>query len=205
MTDILNLNKIQLILIFIIPGFISYKIWTLIIPSRQSLIKDIVIDIMCYSSINFALLIWLIDITSDAALALKYLVYIIIFFLAPILWPILWSLILKSKFLRGKTIHPTPKAWDYYFSLGKPCFMLIHLNSGKLIGGLYYEESFASSYPENKDLYLKEVWKIDENGAFLEKVEDTAGLLISYDMIEYIELFDPYPKEGDEDGKDRKN
>ncbi len=79
--------------------------------------------------------------------------------------------------------------------------MLIHLHSGKLIGGLYYEESFASSYPENKDLYLKEVWKINKQGEFIEKVEDTAGLLISYDMIEYIELFNLKEGENNEDNK----
>ncbi len=56
MAEIFDLHKIHSVLIFIIPGFISYKIWTLLIPSKQSTVKDVAIDIMCYSSINFALL-----------------------------------------------------------------------------------------------------------------------------------------------------
>lgn len=75
--------------------------------------------------------------------------------------------------------------------------MLIHLKSGILIGGLYYKDSFASSYPEKKDLYIKEVWKIDENGKFLEKIDRTEGMLINYDIIDYIEMFNTFSAEGE--------
>jgi hypothetical protein len=68
--------------------------------------------------------------------------------------------------------------------------MLIHIKDGRIIGGLYGPDSFASSYPEKEDIYLQETWKIDGNGKFLKKIADTKGLLINPDTIEYIELFD---------------
>jgi hypothetical protein len=67
--------------------------------------------------------------------------------------------------------------------------MLLHLTNGRVIGGLYGLDSFASSYPEKEDLYLQEVWKIDKEGKFIKKISDTKGLLVNYTTIEYIELF----------------
>ena len=49
--------------------------------------------------------------------------------------------------------------------------------------------SYASAYPESKDLYLREVWKIDKAGKFKNKIKDSKGLYISYDQISYIEFF----------------
>jgi hypothetical protein len=67
--------------------------------------------------------------------------------------------------------------------------MLIHIKNGRIIGGLYGPDSFASSYPEKEDVYLQETWKIDGKGKFLKKIADTKGLLINPNTIEYIELF----------------
>lgn len=199
MAELFDINKIQLILIFVIPGFVSYKVWSLFIPSKDVAIKDYIIEIICYSFINFALLFWLINIAEQLQGFWQVLLYLIILFIAPIIWPLIWIKILKSGGLKGKIIHPQPTAWDFFFGIGKECFMLIHLNTGKMIGGLYYLNSYASSYPQQKDLYLKEVWKITDEGKFIKKIEASEGLLICYNAIEYIELFNPYPNKGAND------
>jgi hypothetical protein len=67
--------------------------------------------------------------------------------------------------------------------------MLIHLKDGQIIGGLYAYESAASSYPESEDLYLQEVWEIDNKGKFTKPIEGTMGLLVSYNTVDFIELF----------------
>ena len=199
MEDLLDINKLQLLFVIAIPGFISLKIWSLLVPSKKLSFKDYTMEAIFYSFINFSLLFWLIIIAERSEGVLQIILFICILFVAPIIWPILWKIILSSNILQGKIIHPTPNAWDYFFSLGKPCFMLIHLKSGILIGGLYYKDSFASSYPEKKDLYIKEVWKIDENGKFLEKIDRTEGMLINYDIIDYIEMFNTFSAEGESD------
>jgi len=40
-----------------------------------------------------------------------------------------------------------------------------------------------------EDLYLQEVWDIDNNGKFTKPVEGTMGLLVNYNTVDYIELF----------------
>ena len=86
-------------------------------------------------------------------------------------------------------MNPIPNSWDYFFLKREAAFVMIHLKSGKLIGGVYGGQSYASAYPEPRDLYLKEVWKI-EKGYFKHKIKDTKGLYITYDEILYIEFFD---------------
>ena len=196
MSDLLEMNKIQLIMIFILPGFISLKIWKLLIPSHEFRISEYFVETICYSTINFTLLFWLIPLAEKMNGFRYYCIYIMVMFIGPILWPIIWKMLITNKSLKGHILHPTPKAWDYYFGLGKSCFVLIHLKNGNLIGGLYYKESFASSYPDDPDLYIKEVWKINNKGQFIQKIDSTDGMLITYDVIEYIELFNPYPNEG---------
>lgn len=187
MENLLEIDKLQLIII--LPGFISLKIWKLLIPSHDHRISDYFIETICYSAINFSFLFWLIPIANQQKGFLFFICYLIIMIVAPCIWPFLWKLLITCKLFKGHLIHPTQKAWDYYFGLGNMCFMLIHLKNGNLIGGLYYKNSFASSYPENQDLYLKEVWKINKKGEFISKIDRTDGMLITYDVIDYIELF----------------
>jgi hypothetical protein len=183
-------------LLFVVPGFISLKTWRIINPSQPLKAADQLLDLVVFSLLNYVLLFWLVNWGNaidriDVGVAI-HLAVLLIF---PLLWPILVRGILTSRFLQGKVIHPTPTSWDFFFSKGKPCFVLIHLKTGKLIGGLYDGESFASSYPEPRDLYLSEVWKIDSSGAFSEPIDQTAGVLIAYDQIAYLELFETAPVE----------
>ena len=62
-------------------------------------------------------------------------------------------------------------------------------NNGRIIGGLYGPDSFTSSYPEKEDVYLQEIWKIDEAGRFMERIPGSKGVLVNYDVVEYIEFF----------------
>lgn len=192
MADLLELEKLYLFIIFFIPGFISLKIWSLIVPTENRKTSDYFFDIISYSAINFAALFWLIYIIikNEYALCVNIILTIIVLLVAPVLWPIIISWILKSGKLKGKIVHPTPKAWDFFFSQGEPCFMLIHLKSGKYIGGLYSGKSFASSFPHPEDIYLEEVWKVDEQGKFKNKIESSKGILINREFINYIELFE---------------
>jgi len=187
-----NLEIILPFLVFIIPGFISFKIWSLLIPTENKKTSDHLFDVMCYSALNFALSFWIIDLfyQSGTKSLGNTLLLILTFILFPTLWPVILRWILSSDFLKGKIIHPTPKAWDHFFSLGESCFVLIHLKNGNLIGGLYANNAFASSYPHTEDLYLSEVWETDNKGKFITKVKDSKGLLISKDYIDYIELFE---------------
>ena len=198
--DIFDMNKIYIFLLFFVPGFISTKIWNLLVPSEVRKISDYVLETVSYSCINLAVLYWLIKIVINQEFRMEHpnltnFYILAILFILPIIWPILVFRILNLDFLKGRIIHPTPKSWDYFFGLGVPCYVLIHLKNGKLIGGLYGGDSFASSFPNKEDMYLQEVWGVNEKGEFQQKIENTRGLWISKDFFDYIEFLDVIKEE----------
>ena len=191
--------------ILVMPGFISIKVWNLIIPTKSRALKDSFIDALTYSILNFALLFWLILIIQRTdEIALKVICYITIMGVGPVLWPILWKAAATSRLFRGKIINPTPKAWDHFFGIRRNCFILIHLKDGNLVGGLYHQKSFASSYPAHEDIYIEEVWKVDGQGLFVEKIPQSVGMLVTRDSVKYIEMYSLGDQEGENDAKKKK-
>jgi hypothetical protein len=100
--------------------------------------------------------------------------------------------------LRRFVLHPSPKAWDFFFSQRRPVWVLAHLKSGEMLGGLLAEHSCASRFPNDEDIYIEEVWKLDADGRFIERIEQTAGALIRRSDCTHIELF-ATSEEGEDD------
>ena len=66
---------------------------------------------------------------------------------------------------------------------------ILHLKDGRNIGGVYSTKSFTSSFPYKQDIYLEEIWGLDENEKFTDKIERSAGLWIVAEEISSIEFF----------------
>ena len=79
--------------------------------------------------------------------------------------------------------------WDYIFGQRKAHWVLVHLKDGRVIGGKYSKKSRTSAYPNERQIFLEEVWQIDKKGVFGEKVERTGGLLLFADEIAMVEFF----------------
>jgi hypothetical protein len=186
--EYLTENNIQLLILFIAPGFISLKIWGLIHPSPKIALSESLIEAIVFSSFNYIVTIWLYFLINGTRFIWIYLVMVLV--MLPIIWPVLLKAVLNNKLLRNKIISPIPKSWDYFFSKRQCCFMLVHLNDRRILGGFYGPDSFASSYPEQEDLYLQEVWQVDSEGKFIKKIPRSRGFLVNYNAIEYIEFFD---------------
>lgn len=192
--DIFQIEKLILFSLFFVPGFISIKIWSMLVPHAEKKTHDYLLDAISYSCINFAFFSWFIVKFLNKTALEKHVIasligIFIIFFVMPIIWPILIKYLLRWEKLRGVIIYPTPSSWDFFFSQGTQSFVLVHLKNGNLIGGLYGEESHASSYPYKQDIYIEEVWTVDEKGKFENKIEGSKGMIIDKDYINYIEFF----------------
>lgn len=60
-------------------------------------------------------------------------------------------------------IDRTPSAWEYIFLQRRSYYVRIHLNDGRgVLGGVYGPHSFASTDPNHNDLFLQELWQLDE-------------------------------------------
>ncbi len=190
-----NSDTLRLILVFFVPGFISMKIYDLYVPSERRDFSKSLLEAVSFSCVNFALMYWVIMAihSSDFQSEHRYWYYflsVIILFAAPVFWPILYSKVLSMPFFSGKTIHPIPRPWDYVFSQNESYWVIVHLKDGRRIGGRFDTRSFASSYPYEEQIYLEEVWRLDPEGKFLNKVEGSKGIIISQKDFELIEFFE---------------
>ncbi len=67
--------------------------------------------------------------------------------------------------------------------------MLFHLKNGQRIGGFFGRESYASSYPIEAEIYVENIWRVDESGRFAENVEGNAGMIIRYADCHLMEFY----------------
>lgn len=195
MVEILNVDKLLLFIIFFIPGFISIKVYDLLIPGERRNFSDAFFQVIAYSVFNFVILSWLIYIVyaTNIVKTNKPLFIVLasfIIFIFPIFLPIIFIRISKLEFIARYIIHPIQKPWDYVFGKRKGYWVIVHLKDGRRIGGRFDIESFASSYPAEEQIYLQEVWELNEKGGFENSVERTRGIIILKDEMSLIEFFE---------------
>jgi hypothetical protein len=92
--------------------------------------------------------------------------------------------------------HQIPTAWDYVFSRISPCWAVITLKDGGKLYGFVGSESYFSSDPDARDLYISHVIQRD-SGGIMKLVPKTAGVYVSKESISLIELL-----EASDDGRD---
>lgn len=192
--DIFAIDKLRLFFIFFIPGFISMKIYSLLVATeRRDFSKDL-LEAIAYSAINFAALSWLIfSINSDSFYSNHkvwyYFFTFIIMFIVPMIWPFVFLKLVSLRFIAKYIIHPILKPWDYVFGKKESYWTIVHLKNGRKIGGVYDTKSFASSYPAKEQIYLEQVWELDKKGAFIKPIDRSKGIVIMGDDITAVEFF----------------
>lgn len=189
-----NIESLKLFIIFFVPGFIALKVFDLLNPNKPRDFSKSFYDAIVYSSINCALLIWpiynrIFFKPYYIGHKCKYFAWLFfIIFIAPIIWSILWNWLINRRLLKKYFGHPAPMPWDFAFDQ-KSSWVIVKLKSGKKIGGIFEKNSGASFYPEKEQIYLEQVWEIDENEGFIRPIERTGGILILGDEISTVEFY----------------
>lgn len=80
-----------------------------------------------------------------------------------------------------------PSAWDYASRLG-PAWVKVYLTDGLIVGGKFAGKSAASINPGSRDLYIEQVYTLDEDGNLIDIVPDTLGMWVSATMIARVEF-----------------
>ena len=100
----------------------------------------------------------------------------------------LWRRILSK--LGIYSSHTIPYAWDYAFEQKDFFYVYITLIDGAQIYGLYYFNSFASSEPDDRDIFLEKVFDVTTENDIVELKEriNTKGMLTRGNQISSIEF-----------------
>lgn len=194
-----NVDQVLVLIAFLIPGFVFTRLLGFSIPAKGREATAVVLDSLAMSCINYALLSPLVWVASREKFLLEHPVgtaisWFIILFLFPSLLALLAGIYVdhpKAKWLRRvlRLTHPVPKAWDYFFRLGKSCWILATLKDGRIVAGFYGSNSFASSYPDEEDLYLERLCSLSPEGKITGFVERSEGAILKMGEVSLIEFY----------------
>ena len=193
--DAITIDKILLITLFFLPGFIHLKTYRLLIAEvKTDFSKDLyeAIGYSFFNNIVFAYPLYLINITG-LIYTNTFLYFLILFgviLIAPVAWTFLFYFISKKKWYNKYFVGPTKSAWDSFFLKRKSYYVILTLKNGQKIGGKYGMQSHSSTYPYPKEIFLETVWKLNKNKDGLEKaIEKSAGIMITENEISTIEFY----------------
>ena len=90
-------------------------------------------------------------------------------------------------------LHAIPTAWDWKFGRMQVTgeWVLVTLKNGTCFAGFCGPESFMSSEPDERDLYIQWIYDIDDDGKWLPLRE--TGLLVAGGEISTIEFWPSQP------------
>lgn len=178
-----------------LPGFVSLRLDRLIHPGREASTADSIIDILGYSLLNAGVFSWAIlmvaaDLRSAEPdyLRLVLPLGVLVCVVGPSAWPVLFRLLQRAAARRGWIMSPHRTAWDDFFSRKQPCWIVLHLADGSLVGGYFGDLSIASVGTEAGHIYLEEVWQLDATGAFQHPVPESKGALFRPSDYLWLEI-----------------
>ncbi|MFA6036890.1 MAG: DUF6338 family protein [Legionellales bacterium] len=202
MDDTTQINSLYLLLLFFFPGFISLKVYDLLVPNEKRNFSHDFLEAVSYSILNLSLLIFLLAPAFALGWYENIWVFCVLAFLTllvfPAIWPILiYRLVMQNTFFSKWFVSPMRRPWDWFFSRRQPLWVIVHLKDRRKIGGVFASKSYASSYPIKEQIYLEEVWELNETGQFKEPVETSKGVILLGDDISSIEFFETKSREND--------
>lgn len=132
------------------------------------------------------------------------------FLMVTIVWPVTASVIFNLVILSDRVDgwlnkmgvgydDRLPTAWDYFLRRG-PFWVKVYLKDDQVIPGEYGGVSKAGTSSKSKDLYLQQLWEVDEEGEFKEPLHDSGGAWIAYEAINFVEVIESAGGAYEQDG-----
>jgi len=186
---------------FIIPGSIVISITRRVIPKKENEYNTKILEYFIYSFLNFFMWSILIyDIYSNIDswkehYVLLWLALFMIIFLSPAAIALIVIQIDQKDIIRKICIYfnltsldTDPSAWDFKFKNISSEWVIVTLKNDKIVSGFLGSLSYISQNEKERDIYISEVFEIDENNKWTRK-KNTDGILIKAEEIKYIEFF----------------
>lgn len=191
----LSVERLVFFLFVVLPGFIAIQAYGLKCPTPKRDWGSSLTEAITYSLINLSIWMWwvlrIVRLPFGDVDVLELTAAIVcVCFLSPIILALGWYW-LRTSFLHRKLKmdHPTPRGWDHFVRINHEFWVLFHWKSGKMSGGYFGEHSYASTFPHDPEIYVEEMWRVNERGEFTEIIERTLGGVVRISECERVEFF----------------
>lgn len=202
MPDLKSLDNIYLILAFLVPGLLVLFVRSQFVTGRSpppsaALLPYLTISVIYYAlALPFVGLVLSIEEPGYG----KALAWFSLIFIGPALLGLLLGVNIQKDLFRRclqwcglNPIHVMPTAWDWKFGGMANQWVLVTLKDGTRFGGFCGSESFMSSDPAERDIYIQWIYDIDDDNNWSSPGEK--GVLIAAGEIKTIEFWPFNPKE----------
>ena len=200
MANILADGEIFTVIGLVVPGFIIAKVRQQFITGQREAVSKELLEYLTFGAINFAFFSWLIYLLGHGSLGIGWRAtgWLVVILIGPVVLGMASGIAaqkgLKHRLLGAwpfrlvdvKSVHAVPTAWDWKFSKMPGQFVLIYLKDGRYFAGYCGADSFISSNPNERDLYVEDVYDLDENDKW---IKTRKSLLVLANEISTIEFW----------------
>jgi hypothetical protein len=201
MDVITSVEALFIILAFVVPGFVMSVVRSQFATGRPQKGSEQVLGYLALSAINYGVFSWLVYILAATGFAGIHpgwaaLLWFTIILIGPaMLGAGLGIAIQRDLFrplfarLRLQPVHVVPTAWDYQFGrLREAHWILVELKNGSTVAGFFGTRSFASSDPEERDIFIEQVYRIDEDDRW-HPMKNGHGTLIAQGEVRSVDFW----------------
>jgi hypothetical protein len=196
MNEIKSLDQLSLVLGFIVPGLVILYFRAQFLTGRLAPHKDNILSYFTLSAVYLAIVEAVFSaITGSAAPSYRLTPYWLpIILVGGAVFGILTGLNARfgaTRWMLAKigiqVPHALTTAWDWRFSRFPECLVTITLQDGSKVYGWCGVGSFIGSDPESRDLYIVQVYDVDEEGTWTLKTPGK-GIYIAAGEVRLIEF-----------------
>lgn len=196
MPEISDLESIYAILYLIVPGVIITFMRSKFTTGRMQKHSDALLSYFLLSIVYWALAFTfhpkIIEMKINGTANIY--IWLVIIFIGPALFGIAIGVFVQTDAIRKiiqrlpiNPVHAIPTAWDWKFYNMSECLILITLKDDTKFAGYCGKNSFFSSDPFERDLYIEKIYPLGEDNQW--RNEGEHSILIKHDEVRTIEFF----------------
>jgi len=192
MSNLVTSDSLPFFLQFVAPGFIILYFRSIFLTGRmpplaESIAASAILSVLYQAAI--------LPITGlfDPKDPFPVGVWIAMVFLAPALIGcflgfVAWKGWIRSLLRRMKLnpVHTIGTAWDWRCGRTEAGFVIVKMSDGEIVRGYMAENSFLSSDPKERDIYIELVYEKDKKGG--DWIKQDSGIWLSGSHIKSIEF-----------------
>ena len=192
-------NAVIYTVCFLVPGFLMDVTVSRFFYKKSEQVPLILLRFLTFSCLNYSLWIFPYLLFRDRIVlenpVVLAIIFLVVIFISPLFLGLIFGVANQQQLVEQglailgfRTLSGFPSAWDYHFSrINEPLWVLVTLKDGSRVAGEFGKNSFASSEPSERDLYLERAYQFSEENPW-QPVMKTSGILIKAEEIRYIEF-----------------